>query len=123
VTTPQFEEPDNQTRPHPTIIEITVSADPFAELKGKGAQPPQSDTTFPAFRIDHSVGTASGGTHLPEMRVSGDYRFRRTAGPVISGRTRRWTIQQDAIPKPGPRGGDGRDATRIAQQVGKKRNW
>jgi hypothetical protein len=71
-------------RPHPAIIEITVSDGAlFAELTGRGKVrlAAQSDTTFSGFFgwgirfVTDSRGTP---THLLEMHVSGDYRFRRT---------------------------------------------
>jgi hypothetical protein len=71
-------------RPHPAMIEITVSNGAlFAELTGRDKVQlvAQSDTTFSGF---HGLGirfvTDDRGavTHLLEMHVSGDYRFRRT---------------------------------------------
>jgi hypothetical protein len=80
-----YEELDNWgTRPHPTIIEITASGESlFAELKGRGKVQlvAQSETTFSGFYglgirfVRDGQGVV---THLLEMHVSGDYRFRRT---------------------------------------------
>jgi len=71
------------TGPHPRIIEITVSdAALFAELKGRGKVQlvAQSDTTFSGF-YGLGIKFVRDGqgltTHLVEMHVSGDYRFRR----------------------------------------------
>ena len=70
-------------RPHPAIIEVTVSNGAvFAELKGgqKVQLVAQSETTFSGFNglgirfVTDGRGTV---THLLEMHVSGDYRFRR----------------------------------------------
>src|SRR4029453_2541835 len=71
-------------RPHPAIIEITVSNGAlFAELKGreKVQLVAQSETNFSGFyglgisfvRDDQGVVT-----YLLERRISRDYRFRRT---------------------------------------------
>ena len=71
--------------PHPRIIEISVSDEAlFAELKGRGKVQlvAQSETTFAGFyglgikfvRDGNGQGVV---THLLEMHVSGDYRFRR----------------------------------------------
>jgi hypothetical protein len=71
-------------RPHPAIIEITVSDGAlFAELKGsaKAQLVGQSDTTFSGFNglgIKFVTDSQGAVTHLLEMYVSGDYRFRRT---------------------------------------------
>ncbi len=71
-------------RPHPAMIEITVSNGAlFAELKGreKDRLVAQSETNFSGF---HGLGikfvTDGRGavTHLLEQHISGDYRFRRT---------------------------------------------
>jgi hypothetical protein len=80
-----YEELDNWgTRPHHTIIEITASSEGlFAELKGRGKVQlvAQSETTFSGFYglgikfVRDGQGVV---THLLEMHVSGDYRFRRT---------------------------------------------
>jgi hypothetical protein len=71
-------------RPHPAIIEITVSDGAlFAELKGRAKVQlvAQSETNFSGF---YGLGVsfvrdAQGAvTHLLERRISKDYRFRRT---------------------------------------------
>jgi hypothetical protein len=71
-------------RPHPAIIEVTVSDGAlFAELKGRDRDQlvAQSETTFSGF---HGLGIRfvrddrGAVTQLLEMHVSGDYRFRRT---------------------------------------------
>ncbi len=71
-------------RPHPAIVQITVSDGVlFAELKGREKVPlvAQSETAFSGF---YGLGIrfvrdAQGAvTHLLEQRISGDYRFRRT---------------------------------------------
>ena len=70
-------------RPHPAIIEVTVSNGAvFAELKGgqKVQLVAQSETTFSGFNgLGIKFVTDGRGmvTHLLEMHVSGDYRFRR----------------------------------------------
>jgi hypothetical protein len=70
-------------RPHPAIIEITVAdGDLFAELKGRGKVQlaAQSETTFSGFfgwGIRFVTDSRGVATHLLEMHVSGDYRFRR----------------------------------------------
>jgi hypothetical protein len=69
--------------PHPRIIEITVSNGAlFAELKGRGKTQlvAQSDTNFSGFfglGIDFVRDAQGVTTHLLEMHVSGNYRFRR----------------------------------------------
>jgi hypothetical protein len=71
-------------RPHPAIIEITVSDGAlFAELKGreKVQLVAQSETNFSGFYgLGVSFVTDDQGvvTHLLERRISRDYRFRRT---------------------------------------------
>jgi hypothetical protein len=71
-------------RPHPAIIEITVSDGVlFAELTGRGKVQlaAQSETTFSGFfgwGIRFVTDRLGVPTHLLEMHVSGDYRFRRT---------------------------------------------
>jgi hypothetical protein len=71
-------------RPHPAIIEITVSDGAlFAELKGREKVPlvAQSETNFSGFYgLGISFVTDARGvvTHLLERRISRDYRFRRT---------------------------------------------
>ena len=69
--------------PHPRMIEITVSNGAlFAELKGRGKVQliAQSETTFSGFNglgikfVRDGQGVV---THLLEMHISGDYRFRR----------------------------------------------
>jgi hypothetical protein len=71
-------------RPHPAIIEVTVSNGAlFAELKGreKVQLVAQSETDFTGF---YNWGVAfvrdnqGNVTHLLERHVSGDYRYRRT---------------------------------------------
>ena len=71
-------------RPHPAIIEVTVSNGAlFAELKGreKAQLVAQSETNFSGFYnwgvafVRDSQGNV---THLLERHVSGDYRYRRT---------------------------------------------
>src|SRR2546422_806408 len=71
-------------RPHPAMIELTVSNGAlFAELKGRENDRllAQSETNFSGF---HGLGikfvTDGRGavTHLLEQHISGDYRFRRT---------------------------------------------
>ena len=71
-------------RPHPAIIEITVSGGAlFAELKGreKVQLVALSETNFSGFYglgisfVRDGQGTV---THLLERRISRDYRFRRT---------------------------------------------
>jgi len=71
-------------RPHPAIIEVTVSNGAlFAELKGreKVQLVAQSETNFSGFYnwgiafVRDNQGTV---THLLERHVSGDYRYRRT---------------------------------------------
>jgi hypothetical protein len=70
-------------RPHPAIIEITVSNGAlFAELKGREKVPlvAQSETNFSGFYgLGVSFVTDAQGvvTHLLERRISRDYRFRR----------------------------------------------
>jgi len=70
-------------RPHPAIIEITVSDGAlFAELKGRDKVPlvAQSETNFSGFYgLGLSFVTDAQGvvTHLLERRISRDYRFRR----------------------------------------------
>jgi hypothetical protein len=70
-------------RPHPAIIEITVSNGTlFAELKGREKVPlvAQSETNFSGFYgLGVSFVTDAQGvvTHLLERRISRDYRFRR----------------------------------------------
>src|SRR5437588_3205610 len=70
-------------RPHPAIIEVTVSDGAlFAELKGreKVQLVAQSETNFSGFYglgisfVKDAQGTV---THLLERRISKDYRFRR----------------------------------------------
>ena len=69
--------------PHPRIVEITASGgDLFAEWKGRGKVQlvPQSDTRFTGFfglGIEFVRDSQGVPTHLLEMRVSGNYRFRR----------------------------------------------
>jgi hypothetical protein len=69
--------------PHPRIIEITASDGAlFAELKerGKVQLVAQSESTFSGFfglGIRFLRDGQGGVTHLAEMHVSGDYRFRR----------------------------------------------
>jgi hypothetical protein len=69
--------------PHPRIIEITVSNGAlFADLKGRGKVQlvAQSDTNFSGFfglGIDFVRDAQGVPTHLLEMHVSGNYRFRR----------------------------------------------
>ena len=69
--------------PHPRIIEITVSNDGLvAELKGRGKVQlvAQSNTSFLGFYglgIDFVTDGQGVPTHLLEVHVSGDYRFRR----------------------------------------------
>ena len=69
--------------PHPRIIEITVSNGAlFADLKGRGKVElvAQSDTNFSGFfglGIDFVRDAQGVPTHLLEMHVSGNYRFRR----------------------------------------------
>jgi len=71
-------------RPHPAIIEVTVSGGAlFAELKGreKVRLVAQSDTNFSGFYgLGISFVTDAKGvvTYLLERRISHDYRFRRT---------------------------------------------
>ena len=71
-------------RPHPAIIEVTVSDGAlFAELKGreKVQLVAQSETTFSGFYglgIKFVMDGQGAVTHLLEMRISRDYRFRRT---------------------------------------------
>ncbi len=71
-------------RPHPAIIEITVyDGALFAELKGreKVQLVAQSETTFSGFYglgIKFVTDGQGAVTHLLEMRISRDYRFRRT---------------------------------------------
>src|SRR6266516_1074502 len=71
-------------RPHPAIIEVTVSNGAlFAELKGreKVQLVAQSETTFSGFYglgIKFVMDGQGAVTHLLEMRISRDYRFRRT---------------------------------------------
>jgi len=71
-------------RPHPTIVEITVSDGAlFAELKGRAKVQlvAQSETTFSGFYglgIKFVTDGQGAVTHLLEMHVSGNYRFRRT---------------------------------------------
>ena len=71
-------------RPHPAIIEVTVSDGAlFAELKGreKVQLVAQSETTFSGFYglgIKFVTDGQGAVTHLLEMRISRDYRFRRT---------------------------------------------
>ena len=71
-------------RPHPAIIEITVSDGAlFAELKGREKVPlvAQSETNFSGFYgLGISFVTDAQGvvTYLLERRISRDYRFRRT---------------------------------------------
>ena len=71
-------------RPHPAMIEVTVSNGAlFAELKGreKVQLVGQSETNFSGF---YNWGVAfvrdnqGNVTHLLERHVSGDYRYRRT---------------------------------------------
>ncbi len=79
-----YQELDNWgTGPHPRIIEITASGEAlFADLKGRGKVQlvAQSETTFSGFYglgikfVRDGQGVV---THLLEMHVSGDYRFRR----------------------------------------------
>jgi hypothetical protein len=70
-------------RPHPAIIEVTVSNGAlFAELKGREKVPlvAQSETNFSGFYgLGVSFVTDAQGvvTHLLERRISRDYRFRR----------------------------------------------
>jgi hypothetical protein len=70
--------------PHPRIIEITVSGEALlAELKGRGKVQlvAQSETTFSGFNglgIKFVRDGQGAVTHLLEMHISGDYRFRRT---------------------------------------------
>jgi len=70
-------------RPHPAIIEITVSGGAlFAELKGrqKVQLVAQSQTNFSGFYglgIRFVTNTQGVVTHLLEQRISRDYRFRR----------------------------------------------
>jgi hypothetical protein len=70
--------------PHPRMIEITVSDQAlFAELKGRGKVQlvAQSETTFSGFNglgIKFVRDGQGAVTHLLEMHISGDYRFRRT---------------------------------------------
>ena len=69
--------------PHPRVIEITVSNDGLAaELKGRGTVQlvAQSNTSFLGFYglgIDFVTDGQGVPTHLLEVHVSGDYRFRR----------------------------------------------
>lgn len=71
-------------RPHPAIIEITVSDGAlFAELKGreKVRLVTQSETNFSGFYglgIQFVTDARGAVTHLLERRISRDYRFRRT---------------------------------------------
>ena len=71
-------------RPHPAIIEITVyDGALFAELKGreKVQLVAQSETTFSGFYglgIKFVTDGQGAVTYLLEMRISRDYRFRRT---------------------------------------------
>jgi len=71
-------------RPHPAIIEITVSDGAlFAELKGreKVQLAAQSQTNFSGFYglgIQFVTDGRGAVTHLLERRISRDYRFRRT---------------------------------------------
>ena len=71
-------------RPHPAIIEVTVSDGAlFAELKGRAKVQlvPQSETNFSGFYgLGVSFVKDSRGvvTHLLEQRISREYRFRRT---------------------------------------------
>jgi hypothetical protein len=71
------------SRPHPAIIEVTVSNGAlFAELKGREKVPlvAQSETNFSGFYgLGVSFVTDAQGvvTHLLERRISRDYRFRR----------------------------------------------
>jgi len=70
-------------RPHPAIIEITVSGGAlFAELKGrqKVQVVAQSQTNFSGFYglgIKFVTNGQGVVTHLLEQRISRDYRFRR----------------------------------------------
>ena len=70
--------------PHPRFIEITVSDGTlFAELKGRAKVQlvGQSETTFSGFNglgIKFVRDGQGAVTHLLEVHVSGDYRFRRT---------------------------------------------
>ena len=70
-------------RPHPAMIEITVSDGAlFAELKGreKLRLAAQSDTNFAGFYglgIQFVTDARGTVTHLLERRISKDYRFRR----------------------------------------------
>ena len=71
-------------RPHPAIIEITVSDGAlFAELKGREKVPlvAQSETNFSGFYglgISFVRDAQGVVTYLLERRISRDYRFRRT---------------------------------------------
>ncbi|HJZ79814.1 MAG TPA: hypothetical protein VKD91_05695 [Pyrinomonadaceae bacterium] len=71
-------------RPHPAIIEITVSGGAlFAELKGrqKVQLVAQSQTNFSGFYglgVKFVTNAQGVVTHLLEQRISRDYRFRRT---------------------------------------------
>ena len=71
-------------RPHPAIIEITVSGGAlFAELKGreKVQLVALSETNFSGFYglgIQFVTDRQGAVTHLLERRISKDYRFRRT---------------------------------------------
>ena len=70
-------------RPHPAIIEITVSDGALvADLSGRGKVQlvAQSETTFSGFfglAIRFVTDSRGVPTHLLEMHVSGDYRFAR----------------------------------------------
>ena len=70
-------------RPHPAMIDITVSDGAlFAELKGreKVRLAAQSDTNFAGFYglgIQFVADARGTVTHLLERRISKDYRFRR----------------------------------------------
>jgi len=70
-------------RPHPAMIEITVSGGAlFAELKGreKVRLAAQSDTNFAGFYglgIQFVMDARGAVTHLLERRISKDYRFKR----------------------------------------------
>ncbi len=70
-------------RPHPAMIEVTVSGGAlFAELKGreKVQLVAQSETNFSGFYglgISFVKDAQGAVTHLLERRISKDYRFRR----------------------------------------------
>ena len=70
--------------PHPRIIEVTVADGAlFAELSNRGRVQltPQSDTTFAGFfgwSITFVRGNQGETTHLLEMHISGNYRYRKT---------------------------------------------